>query len=568
MNAMNTPFNPQQFQQAPAMPQQPQAPQQFQQAPAMPQQPQAPQQFQQAPAMPQQPQAPQQFQQAPAMPQQLQAPQQFQQAPAMPQQLQAPQQFQQAPAMPQQPQAPQQFQPQQPAMNFAQDFADTPDMHEESSGGAKVSKGYGLSRLCAAIYTGKQHYTSRAGYKVRGEMQLAYELIGPAWPEVDGRRPVKREVLNYSLNARARMKQRMTDMDPNSQFRSLFQMVGNAYLIELAEEVTATNQSYIGIKSVRYPVVQDPVSGQDVNYAANVPPPTVTLMAFNYDRPMIQHWDSLYIDGTYDDGGTKNSYQNAVRCAVDFETGPVAQMLTQAGRDLYTDYVNGMPVDGSRDRNIKSVTEWVAFKQGRGPFPGGGAAQQDQMPQQGFQPNQQAYGQAPMGGYGIGQQGFQPQAPAMPQQPQAPQQFQQAPAMPQQPQAPQQFQQPPATPQQPQAPQQFQQAPAMPQQPQAPQQFQQAPAMPQQPQAPQQFQQPPATPQQPQAPQQFQQAPAMPQQPQAPQQFQQAPAMPQQPQAPQQFSDLTVAGPLNAPGMPPMTAPQNLGAALDDEIPF
>lgn len=413
------------------------------------------------PAQPQVPAQPQ-YQQ-PTAPMPAQAPyaapaQQYQQPPAQPPMQPQPQQpqYQQPP---QQAPAPQYQQPQAAVPDFASAFGgdSAPDMHEVVEGGAAVAVGDGLGRLCAAVYVGKQHYTSRGGYKQRGEMHLAYELISPVWPEVEGRRPVKREILNYSFNSRARLRARMLEMDPNNAYRNMFQMVNQVFLITLGEEANQQGGTYIAIKSVKFPVVRDPRTGAMTNYAEGVGPATVQLMAFNYDHPVLQHWDSIFIAGTYEDGATRNAYQNAVRCAVDFQTGPVAQMLQAAGRDLWTDYdMNGQPVPGSQERNVRSVNEWVAFKQGRGPFPGSARNEQNNGMQVGAQQPQyqqpQTYAQPPMQPQPQPQQAYTPmpyQAPVLqgPAQPQAPAQpqYQQPPMQPQ-PQPQPQPQQPPAQP--------------------------------------------------------------------------------------------------------------------------
>lgn len=54
---------------------------------------------------------------------------------------------------------------------------------------------------------------------------------------------------------------------------------------------------------------------------------------FYWDTATLDQWDSLFIDGTYDNGDSKNKYQEKIKLAENLEGSPIEALLTEAGRE-------------------------------------------------------------------------------------------------------------------------------------------------------------------------------------------------------------------------------------------
>ena len=262
---------------------------------------------------------------------------------------------------------------------------DAPGMREVGAAPAIVG-GKGFCRLVGVIVLGKQPGAFNNQPKYRNEIRLVYELYAKQWPTNEqGLPPLKSETLTYSMSDRARMRQRWSSMDPEGRTHNLFQLLLKPFLITLKEKKSGKGHTYVQVDSVEEAAYQNPATGaiddfRDGNKQGNkVPGPAHNIMAFNYDSPSIEQWNSLFIPGKRDDGSSLNSVQNAVRTAIRFDGSPMAQILTEMGRDIWADYdEHGQIIPGSREANLKYVREWTAYKNGQGPFPGGdgGSSQQ------------------------------------------------------------------------------------------------------------------------------------------------------------------------------------------------
>lgn len=300
--------------------------------------------------------------------------------------------------------------------------ADSTDMREAGQG-SPIAPGQGFCRLIGVMMMGRQASTFNNQLRYRPEIHLLYELHSPQlWPLNEQGEPIrKREMLTYSNAENAKMHKRWMAMDPDQRTRNMFQLIGQPFLIALAEGRSGKGRSYISVESVRVPVFNDPASGQLIDYrdgntqGHQVPAAITPFCAFDYDNPSIEQWDSLFIPGNRDDGSPLNVFQNTVRIAQGFEESHIAAILRSLNRDLYTDYdSNGQPIPGSRDANLKNMQQWKDFKEGRAGFPGsteGGNSRQG--PQQ-KSVNQQSANNALQQQVGYGAPGAMPPAHAAP----------------------------------------------------------------------------------------------------------------------------------------------------------
>lgn len=61
--------------------------------------------------------------------------------------------------------------------------------------------------------------------------------------------------------------------------------------------------------------------------------PIEPIRLFLWDRPTLEMWDSLYIEGTWDNGDVKNEWQERIKRAENFEGSPIHQLLMENGRE-------------------------------------------------------------------------------------------------------------------------------------------------------------------------------------------------------------------------------------------
>jgi hypothetical protein len=64
-----------------------------------------------------------------------------------------------------------------------------------------------------------------------------------------------------------------------------------------------------------------------------VAPPLSDLRLFLWDLADTDQWDSIHIDGTFEDGNTKNKLQEKIKAAENFTGSPIYDALIEAGRD-------------------------------------------------------------------------------------------------------------------------------------------------------------------------------------------------------------------------------------------
>lgn len=79
---------------------------------------------------------------------------------------------------------------------------------------------------------------------------------------------------------------------------------------------------------------EDPETGEVRTVA--VPPPLTTPRVFLWDYPDLDQWDSLFIDGTRDDGTSKNYIQEKIKSAENFVGSPIYNLLIESGRQAET----------------------------------------------------------------------------------------------------------------------------------------------------------------------------------------------------------------------------------------
>lgn len=159
----------------------------------------------------------------------------------------------------------------------------------------------------------------------------------------DGKYPVVSRFVSNSYSEKSALIALGKAMDPASEFKQLYQMLGKVFRIDflITENKEEPSKSTYRIQNVKYPVekVLNPTGKglQTVNYEDFAPETTRQLQLFLWNHPDIGAWDALFREGFFDNK-SKNYVQNRIREAVNFVDSPIYKVLEKAGRDPFTDY--------------------------------------------------------------------------------------------------------------------------------------------------------------------------------------------------------------------------------------
>lgn len=216
----------------------------------------------------------------------------------------------------------------------AQAAATGVDMTEvQKGGGGKLLPAGGcLGRLVEYIEFGKQ--PQEFGGKAKDpmmEIQLGFALYGPGIQNDDGTPYILRPYsIALSRNDKAKAFKTFAKMNWKNQYTHFAQMIGEAFLLQIVHadksKTDKTQVSRLDLDGVRPPL--------DALTAQPYPVPEVRdedISIFLWDYPDLDSWNSLKIDGTYDDGKSKNRIQETILGATDFAGSPLEQLLKSAG---------------------------------------------------------------------------------------------------------------------------------------------------------------------------------------------------------------------------------------------
>lgn len=240
------------------------------------------------------------------------------------------------------------------------------NMHNATSASLPEA-GTAYGRLVGVVEIGKQQTTYKNQPVVKDQIALVFELSGPKWrPDQDGRLPLRMTKFTNSDSANSRLHKLMNKIDPAKKYRHIGQALGQVFFVEI-EHNKRGDQTYADIGEIALPIRQDMDTGEMVDMASRCAPQVAKMMGFMWDSSGLDHWDNLFIEGSYDDGGSRNRYQSLIRGSVEFEESPIFGVLDEAGRDPWADYQGGVEIPESGDKNYKAATDRIErIKSGRG----------------------------------------------------------------------------------------------------------------------------------------------------------------------------------------------------------
>lgn len=202
------------------------------------------------------------------------------------------------------------------------------DMTEESTGGggALMPEGFAMARLVTYIELGMQ--PQEFGGKAKApapEIILGFKLFGGPDNCYDGRF-LSTFPIALGNNTKSNAKITFDRLNWQGNMKHFAQALGKGFLVPVTihtNETSKKQSNRMNLKGILPPI--DPVS------KGAYPIPEVTaedLKYFFFDKPTKETWDGLFVEGKYDDGGSKNKFQEKILTALNFPGSPLEQLIS------------------------------------------------------------------------------------------------------------------------------------------------------------------------------------------------------------------------------------------------
>jgi len=213
-----------------------------------------------------------------------------------------------------------------------------PDMTEAQKGGGgarMLPAGYAYAQLVEVVEMGNhaQEFQGKAKDPAL-EVQLGFALFDTAdrkYANDDGTPYIVRPYsFAISRNEKARAFLLFKLLNWKGTKKHFAQLLGDKFLVKIVHEAKSktdtTLVSRIDMKGFLPPL----------DAASQMPYPIPDAPAdmyrlFLWSHPTKEGWDALHVDGTYDDGKSKNYVQEKLMSALDFMGSPLQQLLFSAG---------------------------------------------------------------------------------------------------------------------------------------------------------------------------------------------------------------------------------------------
>lgn len=224
-----------------------------------------------------------------------------------------------------------------------------PDYNEAASQGEYQPPAEGVARLRLVGYIETGVHTTGAGSKfgpkTKPRATLVFELSGKnhAPVERDGKLYPHTIAINLAISQHQKavysklFKTMVQDFPGRKNFA---QLLGEAWIGTIShrkfKRADGSEGKVAELKNdngftIRSTTFEDPETGDTKKI--KVDPPVSDLRLFLFNFASLDQWDSLFIDGTYDNGDSKNKFQEAIKSAENFQGSPIYELLVEAGRD-------------------------------------------------------------------------------------------------------------------------------------------------------------------------------------------------------------------------------------------
>lgn len=225
-------------------------------------------------------------------------------------------------------------------MNIDEILGQLPDMTKAKTGGGSGTtyqappEGPVLLRLVSYIELGNHNETYLGEAKKVNKVQLVFELHGKNYPVTNGvpMRITCEETLSYHEKANFK-KLFMSMRNGDESVKHPAQLVGRGFKGKVfhkkwnkdgQEKVIAQLRNTTGY-SIGPAVAEDPETGE--TRAINVPTQVSPSKIFIWDHATKEAWDSLFIEGTYNDGNSKNRVQEKILAANNYKGSKLFGLL-------------------------------------------------------------------------------------------------------------------------------------------------------------------------------------------------------------------------------------------------
>ena len=223
------------------------------------------------------------------------------------------------------------------------------DMNEVTTGGGfKIwPEGNAIARLIWYIETGnhaqKDHKTGTMKAPAP-QMKMAFAMFSPNYTQDDGSPGI---IISYdttiSQSEKANATKIFKKMNWKGTAKHFSQFLTEPFIINIKQRKDATGKvvgSYVDLKEISAPV--EPLSKQPYSCPEVS---TDLLKLFMWDTPTKEMWDSLFIDGTRDDGSSKNWLQEQIMKATNFPGSPIEHLIF--GADVPSMTAQAVPQAGT-----------------------------------------------------------------------------------------------------------------------------------------------------------------------------------------------------------------------------
>lgn len=201
------------------------------------------------------------------------------------------------------------------------------DMTEESTGGGSLMpEGYAMARMVTYVELGMhpQEFDGKAKAPA-AEIKVGFKLFGGPDNCYDGRF-ISTFDLAMSNNTKSNVKKFFDKLNWDGSMRHFAQGLGRAFLVPITINTakgTGKQSNRIKLDGILPPI--DPVSKGEYP----IPPVDATdLRYFFFDKPTKDSWDALFVEGSYDDGGSKNKVQDKIMTALNFPGSALEQLIS------------------------------------------------------------------------------------------------------------------------------------------------------------------------------------------------------------------------------------------------
>lgn len=230
-----------------------------------------------------------------------------------------------------------------------QQVADTgTDLNNASSGGGDYvppAEGAVRVRLVGYVELGVHTTSYKGAAKTKPRCELTFELSGPKHePKIldDGRKVphlirITETIGTHEKNGYIKL---FKLLNTDGQAKTFVDLLGKAWLANIthrkfkrtdgSDGVVANLRPEGGAYTFRPTTYEDPETNEA--RTVKVAPALTPLRLFLWDYADTDQWDSIFVDGTFDDGTTKNKVQEKIKSAENFVGSPIYNVLIEAGR--------------------------------------------------------------------------------------------------------------------------------------------------------------------------------------------------------------------------------------------